>query len=277
MTDGILTDTKSYSLAVDVAPVGSACMITASAGSGGSITPSGAESVTKNGTQTFSIMPNTGYSISFVIVDGTDQGPISSYTFTNVTDGHTISVIFSYTGGGTGSPEPTYISRALTDNSTGIKVSGNGIHKNAVLTVRDMALHPAGDAACDAIRAAQANGQLTLGFDIGLTRGFTGEVTVTIPVGNQYNGQTVDLLHCVNGRLETLTAMVVNEKAAFTVTELSPFAVVRGLLIPDSVVTDPPKTGDGGSAWTWWLLCSVSAMSIVALVVLGKRRRPYKR
>ena len=69
--------------------------ITASAGQGGSITPSGAVSVEKNGSQTFTITPSEGYEIAAVIVDGTSQGVVDTYTFENVTEAHTITASFT--------------------------------------------------------------------------------------------------------------------------------------------------------------------------------------
>ena len=69
--------------------------ITASAGTGGSISPSGSVSVAQGGSQTFTISANTGYQITNVTVDGVSQGAISSYTFSNVTAAHTISASFS--------------------------------------------------------------------------------------------------------------------------------------------------------------------------------------
>ncbi len=68
--------------------------VTASAGAGGSITPSGTVVVNEGGSQTFSITANPGYMISAVLVDGINQGAIASYTFTNVTADHTISAEF---------------------------------------------------------------------------------------------------------------------------------------------------------------------------------------
>jgi hypothetical protein len=69
--------------------------ITASAGTGGTISPSGAVNVDRGSNQTFTITSNTGYHITDVTVDGTSQGVISSYTFTNVTTTHTISATFA--------------------------------------------------------------------------------------------------------------------------------------------------------------------------------------
>jgi hypothetical protein len=69
--------------------------ITASGGTGGSISPSGSVSVNRRGSQTFTITPNTGYSISDVKVDNASVGAVSSYTFSNVTAAHTIQASFS--------------------------------------------------------------------------------------------------------------------------------------------------------------------------------------
>jgi len=69
--------------------------ITASAGTGGSISPSGSVSVDYGADQSFSITPATGYAIADVLVDGESVGAESTYTFENVTADHTISVSFS--------------------------------------------------------------------------------------------------------------------------------------------------------------------------------------
>jgi flagellar hook assembly protein FlgD len=69
--------------------------ITATTGPNGSISPSGLTTVNYGGTQTFSIVPSTGYHIADVIVDGVSQGVISSYTIANVTADHEISVTFT--------------------------------------------------------------------------------------------------------------------------------------------------------------------------------------
>jgi hypothetical protein len=69
--------------------------ITASAGVGGSISPVGAVVVSQGQSQGFSITPNAGYAISDILVDGTSMGAVSSYTFTNVTEDHTIHADFS--------------------------------------------------------------------------------------------------------------------------------------------------------------------------------------
>jgi Divergent InlB B-repeat domain/Bacterial Ig domain len=69
--------------------------ITASAGVGGAIAPHGPVVVYEGSDQVFAITPNTGYSITNVLVDGVSVGTVGSYTFTNVTAAHTIAASFA--------------------------------------------------------------------------------------------------------------------------------------------------------------------------------------
>jgi len=69
--------------------------MTASAGTHGSISPSGAVVVNYGADQAFTINPNTGYHIVDVVVDAVSQGAISSYTFYTVTADHAISASFA--------------------------------------------------------------------------------------------------------------------------------------------------------------------------------------
>lgn len=96
--------------------------ITSSAGSGGSINPSGAVVVTEGSDQTFSITPAIGYKIMNVLADEVSAGQVSSYTFSNVTSNHTISAAFE--------PTPTYTITA----SSG---SGGSVTPPGVTTVNE--------------------------------------------------------------------------------------------------------------------------------------------
>jgi DNA-binding beta-propeller fold protein YncE len=69
--------------------------ITASASAGGTISPLGAVSVVSGASQAFTITPSAGYSIASVMVDGVNQGALTSYTFTNVTSNRTIGATFA--------------------------------------------------------------------------------------------------------------------------------------------------------------------------------------
>ena len=68
--------------------------IEATAGAGGSISPSGSVSVREGGDQTFTITPDKGYAVSNVKIDGKSIGAVKSYTFENVSRTHTIEVVF---------------------------------------------------------------------------------------------------------------------------------------------------------------------------------------
>jgi len=75
--------------------------ITASAGSHGSISLSGTITVNQGSDKSFTITPDTGYQIDDVLVDGSSVGAVSSYTFTNVTQNHTIYATFIIEDNGT--------------------------------------------------------------------------------------------------------------------------------------------------------------------------------
>ncbi len=69
--------------------------ITAGAGGGGSIDPSGSVVVAYGDNQTFDITPDADHHIVDVVADGNHQGPITSYDFGDVHENHTISATFA--------------------------------------------------------------------------------------------------------------------------------------------------------------------------------------
>ena len=73
--------------------------IKATAGAGGSISPSGDVSVREGRDQTFTITPDKGYAVANVKIDGKSIGAVKSYTFENVSRTHTIEVIFMKANG----------------------------------------------------------------------------------------------------------------------------------------------------------------------------------
>ena len=73
--------------------------IKATAGTGGSISPSGSVSVREGRDQTFTITPDKSYAVSNVKIDGKSIGAVKSYTFENVSRTHTIEVIFMKANG----------------------------------------------------------------------------------------------------------------------------------------------------------------------------------
>ena len=69
--------------------------ITAATGVGGTIAPSGIVMVDYGANQTFTITPDTGYHIEDVIIDKASIGSVNTYTFSNVTTGHSVGAAFA--------------------------------------------------------------------------------------------------------------------------------------------------------------------------------------
>jgi uncharacterized repeat protein (TIGR02543 family) len=72
--------------------------ITASAGAGGHIIPSGTVTVNQGGFAVFLMIPDWGYHIADVLVDGVSVGTLPLYLFLDVTANHTIEAFFAMNG-----------------------------------------------------------------------------------------------------------------------------------------------------------------------------------
>ena len=70
-------------------------IITATADEHGKIAPTGDVAVPKGESKTFTITPDSGYHIKDVLVDGKSVSAVSTYTFENVVDNHTIHATFA--------------------------------------------------------------------------------------------------------------------------------------------------------------------------------------
>jgi len=70
--------------------------ITANAGTNGQISPNGIVEVPIGNVQHFDIIPNLGFSVEDVLVDGVSIGPVKHYVFKNVDTTHTISARYKY-------------------------------------------------------------------------------------------------------------------------------------------------------------------------------------
>ena len=75
-------------------PVPASVTITAAAGPNGVISPAGANVVPGGTDQTYTITPNTGFTVTALVVDDTMLPGATSYTFTNVTADHYINAYF---------------------------------------------------------------------------------------------------------------------------------------------------------------------------------------
>jgi thermitase len=72
--------------------------ITATAGPGGTISPSGNIPVPAGSSRTFYFTPDNGYVISDIVVDGGSSGAFPFYAFQNVQSDHTITALFRLAG-----------------------------------------------------------------------------------------------------------------------------------------------------------------------------------
>jgi GH25 family lysozyme M1 (1,4-beta-N-acetylmuramidase) len=92
-----VSDSKEY-YGVEVFERAIGATITATAGSGGTINPSGTVSVNYGGSQSFTIKADAGYFIYKILVDNTpiqfNNPMVYTYTFNNVTANHTIQAEF---------------------------------------------------------------------------------------------------------------------------------------------------------------------------------------
>jgi len=181
--------------------------ITASSGSHGSISPSGDVTVNQGSDQSFTITPDSGYSIDDVLVDGSSVGTVSSYTFINVTEDHSISATFTSAAPGLvhNLTKGTYydtIQAALddADNDNIIKVSDGTYDESIVFpSGKIIILQSANGASSTTIRGDDGSPTVTLGSSLeGTTlEGFT----ITHASGNDgrgiYTDENLAIKNCI--------------------------------------------------------------------------------
>jgi hypothetical protein len=252
--------------------------ITATYGSGGSLSPSGFITVNYGDDRTFNINPQTGYHVLDVTVDSSSEGAIASYTFTNVTGAHTIDATFeinSYTiianvpglygsmsctspvnygstSTCTATPDVGYHVSALTDNDVDrlAWLSGNTYNISGVNT--DHTVVAAFEVNSYNITAsAGANGSITSSGITGVLHGGTQAYTITPDSG--YRVLNVDVDAAPEGAITSYT--FTNVQATHTIDatfEILPDNDNDGLAndVEVGLGTDPddPDT-DGDGFW----------------------------
>ncbi len=106
--------------------------ITATAGAGGTITPSGDVTVYETTSQSFTITANAEYRLASVMVDGAeaiDQLVDGVYTFTNVNANHTIAATFEAI--------PTYTITIIKEEQGSVTYNGTELQDNETVTVQE--------------------------------------------------------------------------------------------------------------------------------------------
>ncbi|MHC1696771.1 MAG: hypothetical protein AB9919_01645 [Geobacteraceae bacterium] len=89
------TVTANHTISATFTTASNSYNITASADSGGSISPTGTVSISAGASTTYTVKPKNRYRVVDVEVDGVSKGAISSHTFTNVASNHTIKAFFA--------------------------------------------------------------------------------------------------------------------------------------------------------------------------------------
>ena len=151
--------------------------VTATAGTGGSISPSGAQTVNAGGSISFSVSPTSGYEVEDVKVNGESIGAVSSCTIANVTANTTVAASFREAAADT-------ISVTVTHNGYGsVKYGNNTVVSGTPVTVprgTSFTLQPNTGARTKTVRkdnvqvaaassySFQANGTLEVTFEQGL-------------------------------------------------------------------------------------------------------------
>lgn len=106
-------------------------VITANAAAGGSISDSGNRSVGRGNSKTYTITPARGYRINYVEVDGNNVGAVSSYTFHNVHENHSINAYFVSGSSESNKKKLTIIGSFAATNVSGTYETGSKITVNA--------------------------------------------------------------------------------------------------------------------------------------------------
>jgi PKD repeat protein len=194
--NGTGTNTLIRSNYINVAAPAVTYIITASTSSTpawGSIAPSGNVVVANAASQSFTISPAMGYYIVNVFVDGLSKGALTSYTFTNVQAGHTISAQFAAT------PTPTVGSIApnIVKNKGDRAFTVTGTNFNTAVAGTKVELYNPGTSTLY-VSASPVNvgssTSITGTFNLGKTTG-NFDVRVTNPdgrYGTLLNGYTIN-------------------------------------------------------------------------------------
>ncbi|MBI5476013.1 MAG: hypothetical protein HY964_04675 [Ignavibacteriales bacterium] len=90
----VMDQNRTITANIIINPTPPTHIITATAGAGGSISPSGILTFDEGENQTFIITPGPHYHIDTIFVDGVSAGAVSNYTFTNIVADHTIHAVF---------------------------------------------------------------------------------------------------------------------------------------------------------------------------------------
>ncbi|MBI5021905.1 MAG: T9SS type A sorting domain-containing protein [Ignavibacteriales bacterium] len=291
--DGILVDsltsytfnniTSNHTISAKFAP--NQLIITATAGLYGAISPSGDVNVSYGSSRTFTFLPDTGYHIDSVFIDGVYYGTPGFYTFTNIISTHTISVTFSInkfvisaTSGLNGTLNPLGPTIVSYDDSLVVSIlPDTGYHTTSVL----VDAVNVGAIPSYTFRNIKANHTISATFAINnytivSTAGTNGTIspsgTITLPYGStqrysirpganyHVDSVLVDSLYVGNDTTYTFTQLSSNHtiRAIFAINMIS----VTILTVPDSlsvVIDNLPYTSPQVFSWPYGSIHSIAA------------------
>ena len=116
--------------------------ITVITGPNGSMAPAGSTLVNAGASQAFTITPAAGYKVADVLVDGASVGGVTTYTFTNVTENHSIVAVFTALPPVATPPVTTVPNLTKTKVSLGTPVAPKTMKKARYYTVYGFLLKP---------------------------------------------------------------------------------------------------------------------------------------
>ena len=168
-------------LTISAAFTSKAYSITATAGSGGSISPAGMTRISPGGSQTYRIAAASGYRVADVQVDGRSVGALSAYTFTKVKANRTISAAFSSdtysitaTAGSGGSISPAGMTRISPGGSQTYRIAAASGYRVAVVRVAGVSV---GALSTYTFANVRANSTISAVFGQNGTYRITGKIT----------------------------------------------------------------------------------------------------
>jgi hypothetical protein len=239
--------------------------ITATAGTGGTITPSGATTVNSGANQTYTITPGTGYTIAGVTVDGSSSGAVSTYTFSGVTANHTIAATFAqstYTvtpsAGANGSMSPATVQTVAYNGSTAFKVTPNSgysiasvtgcggtlsgsTYTTGAVTANCTVTATFGSTTYAITATAGTGGTITPSGTTSVNSGANQTFTITPATGYNIAGVTVDGSSAGAVSTYTFSGVTANHTIAATFAEkmytVTPFVGADGSISPATVQT----------------------------------------
>jgi hypothetical protein len=200
--------------------------ITASAGVGGVINPTGSVTVAPGGAQTFTITPQSGYRLSNVLVNGASQGALTSYSFSNVSANRTISAAFAALT----ASEQWRITHFGTHLDSGTAADNADPERDGLENLAEYAIGSNPNTFTNAPVVSMTGNRLVLTF----TRNTAAtDVTLTVRAADSPSGPWTDLARSVNG---AATATLLG---GTTVTE-SPSGAVRNVEVRDLYLSSDP-------------------------------------